>query len=500
MMRPIIYLLVVICLACPRQSLAQEPGEELSDIFAIFAEEEMVITPSKHLQPISQSPSTITVITADEIRRSGATSIPDILRRVPGMEVMQTTTAEFNLSIRGNNQLHANKLLVLIDGRSIQEEVQNYVPWTILPIVLEEIERIEVIRGPGSAIWGANAFDGVVNIITKTPKDLQGTFFSATGGQIGTSLGSLIHAGEGGGLDYKLSLGYHRANEWRDRDELALEVFRGNVLLRYHLTPERRLSLSGGMSYTPRYDGPLFDTVGLLDTDVRYGHFQLTYEGPRSFFRGYWNSFDLNLRPTPPMPDLTADFQLYNLEWQRQATIGLTHQLIGGINYRLNDVQGNVLDKRRLLHLVGVYLQDEWIPLESLTLVVGARHDYHTTIRHTFSPRGSLLYRPTARQTFRLSAGLAYRAPTALESFEDLDITLPFEPIIRIKGDEDLDPERIVSYEAGYSSLFFKRIKGEITLFYNRLSDLINSEPVAGSTEITFFNRGRAEVYGGEMG
>ncbi len=136
MMKPIIYLLIIICLICANRTLAEEPGEELEDIFAIFAEEKMVITPSKHPQPISYSPSTITVITADEIQRSGATSIPDILRSVPGMEVMQTSSAEFNVSIRGNNQLHTNKLLVLIDGRSIQEEVQNFTLWTIFPIVL----------------------------------------------------------------------------------------------------------------------------------------------------------------------------------------------------------------------------------------------------------------------------------------------------------------------------------------------------------------------------
>ncbi|MFQ5779426.1 MAG: TonB-dependent receptor plug domain-containing protein [Nitrospiria bacterium] len=503
-MRPIIYLLIIICLVCPKQTLAEEPGEELADIFAIFSEEKMVITPSKHPQPISHSPSTITVITEDEIRRSGATSIPDILRSVPGMEVMQTSSAEFNVSIRGNNQLQANKLLVLIDGRSVQEEVQNFVLWTAFPIVLEEIDRIEVIRGPGSAIWGSNAFDGVVNIITKSPKELKGTFISAASGQIKTTLASLVHAGETGRFDYKLSLGYHRANEWRDRDELALEIFRGNVLLRYHLSPERRLSLSGGSSHAPRYDGPLFDIfVRPLDTDIQYNHLQFLYEGPRSLIRVYWNNFRSKLKQIPPPgPEFIAIARLYNLEWRHHVSIGPTHQFVGGINYRLNDVKGNVFDQRHFIHLVGVYLQDEWTPRGSLTLVIGGRYDYHTTIRHTFSPRGSLLYRPTARQTFRLSAGLAYRAPTPLELFERVDITLPLEPMIdEIVGNRELDPERIVSYEAGYSTLLFERLKGEITLFYNRLTDLINADPVVGPpTQFTQFNVGKTEVYGGELG
>lgn len=499
-MRPIIYVLVVISSILARQALAEEPGEALSDIFAIFAEEKMVITPSKYSQPISYSPSTITVVTADEIHRSGATNIPDVLRSVPGMEVMQTTSAEFNVSIRGDNQLHANKLLVLIDGRSVQEEVQSYVPWTALPILLEEIERIEVIRGPGSAIWGANAFDGVVNIITKSPKDLQGTSFSATTGEIGTSLVSLIHAGESGRVDHKISLGYQQTDQWRDRDERALEKFIGNILLQYHPSPESLLSLSGGISDTPHYDGPLFDTVGLLDGDIDYGHLQLTYEGPRSLFRAYWNKFESDLEPAFNRPDFSNDSQLYNLEWQHHRAIGPTHQLIGGINYRLSKVRGNVLDKRRRLRLFGVYLQDEWTPAKSITLVTGARYDYHTTIEHTFSPRVSLLYRPNERHTFRLSAGLAYRAPSALESYQSLDVDIPLLPITGFEGNGDLDPERIASYEAGYSTILFERLKGEITLFYNRLSDLINSEPFEGSTQFSYFNRGKAEVYGGEIG
>jgi iron complex outermembrane receptor protein len=509
-MKPVIYLLIVIFLIYPNQTRAEEAGEQLEDIFAIFSEEKMVITPSKHSQPISHSPSTITVITADEIRRSGATSIPDILRSVPGMEVMQTSAAEFNVSIRGNNQLQANKLLVLIDGRSVQEEVQNFVFWTAFPIELEEIDRIEVIRGPGSAIWGANAFDGVVNIITKSPKDLKGTFISTTGGQIGTSLIRLIHAGEHERFDYKLSLGHHRANEWRDRDALALEVFRGNVFIRYHLSPERRLSLSGGISDAARYDGPLFDTTGLLDTDIAYSHLQLTYEAPRSFFRFYWNSFRTKLKQTALVlgtePEFISNNRLYNLEWQHQVPISRTHQLIGGVNYRLNVVEGNIIEQRHQLDLIGIYLQDEWTFLESFTLVVGTRYDYSETSGrdshfHTFSPRASLLYRPAQHQTFRLSAGLAYRPPTPLESFQRLDIILPSLPINQIVGNRGLDHEQIGSYEAGYTTLLFGHIKGEITLFYNQLSDLINSQLAEGDpTILTYFNRGKAQVYGGEIG
>src|SRR3989304_5822232 len=162
-------LLLLTSLVIPVQVMAEEGVDMMEDIYAIFAEEEMVMTASRYLQPVSQSPSTITVITAEEIRESGVTTIPEILRRVPGMEVMQTSVAEFNMGIRGENKLHSNKLLVMIDGRTVQEDFQNHTFWTALPMVLDDIEQIEVIRGPGSSIWGANAFNGVVNIITKKP-------------------------------------------------------------------------------------------------------------------------------------------------------------------------------------------------------------------------------------------------------------------------------------------------------------------------------------------
>src|SRR3990172_11334371 len=186
-------LLLLFSLIIPVQVMAEEGVDVMEDIYDIFEEEEMVMTASRYLQPVSQSPSTITVITAEEIRESGVTTIPDILRRVPAMEIMQTSVAEFNVGIRGENKLHSNKILVMIDGRTIHEDYQNHTFWTAFPIELEEIEHIEVIRGPGSSIWGANAFNGVVNIITKKPEDTSGISVSAIAGEESMSMGSLVH-------------------------------------------------------------------------------------------------------------------------------------------------------------------------------------------------------------------------------------------------------------------------------------------------------------------
>jgi iron complex outermembrane receptor protein len=156
---------------------APEPACESTDTPNVFSliQEETVSTAIRREQPISQAPSNVYVITAEDIRQSGAPDVPTILRRIPGLEVMQVTGADFNVSVRGNNQLFANKMLVLVDGRSVYIDVQGFVFWKGLPVTLPEIKQIEVIKGPVAALYGFNAFDGVVNIITKSPKEMEGT-------------------------------------------------------------------------------------------------------------------------------------------------------------------------------------------------------------------------------------------------------------------------------------------------------------------------------------
>jgi iron complex outermembrane receptor protein len=195
----------------------------------LIKEEETVSIASRYEQPISKAPSNVYVITDEDIRHSGATDIPTILRRVPGLEVMQTTGADFNVSMRGNNQLYANKLLVMIDGRSFYIDAQALVSWKSMPITLPEIKRIEVLKGPASAIYGFNAFDGVINIITKSPEEMKGTTLQFGAGELGTITSAAIHAGTVGKFGYRLSVGRDQNQEWRSRDSLA---FRSRVFRR----------------------------------------------------------------------------------------------------------------------------------------------------------------------------------------------------------------------------------------------------------------------------
>ena len=154
------------------------------DELRLMMEEETVSIASRHEQPISLAPSNVYVITDEYVRYSGAGAIdiPTLFHRISGMEVMQSSGADFNVSARSDNQNNANKLLVMVDGRSIYLDVQGTMNWKLLPVTLPEIKRIEVLKGPASAAWGFNAFDGVVNIITKSPEEMNSTTLQFGGG------------------------------------------------------------------------------------------------------------------------------------------------------------------------------------------------------------------------------------------------------------------------------------------------------------------------------
>src|SRR6266487_5055909 len=182
----------------------------------LLLKEESVSIAARHEQPISEAASNVYVITDEDIRHSGATDLPTVLRRIPGVEVIQMTGTDFNVSARGDNQERANKMLVLVDGRSIYLDVQGEVLWKLLPVTLPEIKRIEVLIGPASVLYGFNAFDGVINIITKSPEEMKGTTLQFGGGEFGTITASAIQAGTIGKLGYRLSVGRDQNNKWSD--------------------------------------------------------------------------------------------------------------------------------------------------------------------------------------------------------------------------------------------------------------------------------------------
>ncbi len=199
-------------------SLMAAEQQPMTRELLLFIEVPTVVTAAGREQPLSQAPSAVTVITAEEIRQSGATSIPDVLRGVPGLDFFRTSASNVSIAARGLNSQASARMQVLVDGVSMYEDVLGLIYWHQIPLPLEEIERIEIVRSPATALYGDKAFAGVVHIITKTPEALQGTQISGTAGEAGTGIANLIHAGVREKLSYKVSAGYDRTNQFPNPD------------------------------------------------------------------------------------------------------------------------------------------------------------------------------------------------------------------------------------------------------------------------------------------
>jgi iron complex outermembrane recepter protein len=490
----------------------------------LIKEEEMVSVASRYEQPISKAPANVYVITDEDIRHSGATDLPTVLRRIPGLEVMQMTGADFNVSARGSNQPFANKMLVLVDGRSIYNDVQGSVYWKSIPVTLPEIKRIEVLKGPASSIYGFNAFDGIINIITKSPEEMKGTTVQFGGGELGTISSAAIHAGKIGGFGYRLSIGRDQNQQWQNRDALAFRSNKFNVHSEYTLPSDAKLLLSGGLVDTNRFDGPIGETVSPSGRPS-LGYVNASYERTNFFLRGWWSSFQdtsavtanpllANLiRVTDRDGNSTQSFMsnTFNLESQHTLDIGASNRLIYGVNYRHNSLSSNATDAFSRENRLGLYLQNEWRATQSLTLVAGLRYDLNTFINPTVSPRIALIYQASPEHTFRVSTSVAYRPPTIFETHADVRAvtTVPtgvpvpptFTTTTVVQGARSLDPEQIISYEAGYQGWFFNhRLRLRADLFFNHISDLVTTRNTSATAASYLNDHGQADIYGGEAG
>jgi iron complex outermembrane recepter protein len=490
----------------------EEPSEEMK-----FLQEETVSIASRYEQPISEAPSNVYVITDEDIRQSGASDLPTVLRRIPGLEVIQMTGADFNVSVRGDNQPAANKLLVMVDGRSIYVDAQGFMFWKAIPVTLPEIKRIEVLKGPASAVYGFNAFDGIINIITKSAEEMKGTTVQIGGGEFGTWTNSAIHAGTHGKLGYRLSYGQDQTQQWGNRDALAFRSNKFNIQTEYALTGDSRLLVSGGLVDVNRYDGPIAETI-VNATKFSQGNAYVRYERPNFFVRAFWNRWNASaltqINPLiPPFlritsrdgnPTQSPSTDSYNIESQHTVALGPTNNLSYGANYRLNTISGNNIDQFSSENRLGFFMQDEWRATQVLTLVAGARYDLDTFIHPTISPRGSILFKPLKDHTFRATVSLAYRTPTLFETQVDqrtfTNAPLPPQTIF-VQGSNNLKPEEIVSYEVGYQGWFFQhRIRIRTDLFFNHISDLISARTVSPMMATLVNASGTADIYGGEAG
>lgn len=492
----------------------------------LYLKEELVSIASRHEQPISEAPSNVYVITDEDIRLSGATDLPTILRRIPGLEVMHMSGADFNVSIRGNNQPMANKLLVLVDGRSIYVDLQGTVYWKALPVTLPEIKRIEVLKGPASSLYGFNAFDGIVNIITKPPEEMKGTTLQFGGGDLGTLTSAAVAATTVGNLGVRLSAGRDQNQQWREHDALAFRSHKFNVATQYALSGNSMLQLSGGVVDTNRYDGQIGETVS-SSTSLTQAYVSAGLDWGTFSLRTWWSRLSSDSIPTAnpllsnfltitdrngqALSSTVAD--TYNLDLQHSIRLGGSHQFTYGLNYRHISLSSNISSELSREDRIGLFVQDEWRVTRHISVVAGGRYDMDTFINPTLSPRLAVVYQLSPNHSVRASASVAYRPPTLIETSLDqrAQTTIPtglappapttFTTVIPVHGSTNLAPEQIISGEVGYQGWWFQhRLRTRGDLFFNHISNLIGNRNVS-TTQATFVNdQGHANIYGMEVG
>jgi iron complex outermembrane receptor protein len=474
----------------------------------------VVITPVRREQRLNEAPSTTTIITAEDICRSGATNIPDLLRMVPGLDIFRISVSDVNVTARGLNSRLAHRMQVYIDGRSVYEDFLNLVFWHELPISLQEIERIEVVKSPISALYGANAFSGVIHIITKSPKALEGTQITETAGNAGTYISNIIHAGVRDAFSYKFSVEYDRTNQFpntaigRVDNDKGREDYRGNLFAEYKFGERSRLSFAAGMDAFDRDLDPGLIPPPAPPTRVYAnggnGFVKLNYSLADFKFQFAWDHLDMDLRSKIFPKEVPVIANTFKLDAHHSMSLGTKNILTPGFSYRHHIFDSSFLiGEKQNQDLFSVYLQNEYNPFKDITFTMGLRVDTHPHAGVTVSPRGGIVYSPWENHTFRASISRAFRSPSVLENFVDFDVLTGFPPpadVVTIRGNKNLDPEEITSYELGYQVLLFRRLKARVDLFYNDLRNMSTGVTRTGPLEFTILTQGDGYIVGGEIG
>ena len=468
------------------------------DIFA-----EAIVTASKGTQSPLDTASSTSIITEQDIRLSGLTKIPELLRRLAGIDIMEVTGGQTEVSIRGFNQRLSNKTLVLVDGRSVYVDLLGATLWQALSIGVEDLQRIEVVRGPGSALYGADAFNGVVNLITKKPGEGKNGIVGGYGTQ-GATHGSLWASGRDNEFAWRLAAGYDYLPRWSREVPNGRADIRTGIgdqvesarTVRIDARGTRQLGKVGifgvgaGLaqgSLEVLGIGPLNDIVlpRFVSTDVT------TYFNAEHIdVRVYWNrlradnSLNVNYLGQSVLParaeENIVDAELvYKLK--TELTTGLNNDLRVGGAYRYKDVSWTYLDRRRFEHHYGLFVHDELKIGALLAFVVDYRIDWVPYLeKFQQSPRGAVLLHPSKGSTFRASVATAFRKPTFLESYLALPIQLPVTGATQISEGvrrEDksfiLQAERVLSAELGYLNQDSEYFVVDASIFYNKVASLI---------------------------
>jgi outer membrane receptor protein involved in Fe transport len=511
----------------PEQTPEQVPVPDESPVY----KEQVVVTASKTEQALVNAPATVSLIAGETLQNGAATTYADLFRTVPGLNVTQTSARDINITSRGATSTLSTGQLALVDGRSIYLDFFGFVAWDFLPVNPAEIKQIEVIRGPASAVWGANAMNGVVNVITKTPREQPGTTVTLGVGAFGREVtgrdqdsGMLFYANGSHSQivsdrwAYKVSAGVYSQDPLaRPTGNLpsgtAYPTFTNDgttqpkldVRADYDFADgQRKLVFQGGVAGT---DGILHSGIGPFDinsgTVLGYGKVNYSKGAMKlNFFTNILNGDATNLLAVglngQPL-NFIFKSNTYDVEFGDVRTFQQRHVVSYGGNFRFSNFDLSIAPAADSRKEGGGYLQDEIFLGQYVRLLVGARVDKFDIIEDVqFSPRTTLMLKPSADQTIRLSYNRAYRAPSVINNFLDtriinqlpLDAFARFNPALAGKvfnfpvsavgsnvglgttvPAQDLVEQSLTAYEIGYTAIIKQRATVSAAFFFNQTKD-----------------------------
>lgn len=475
-----------------------ELGEERREVF-----EEEVVSASRFAESPLDAPNSTHIITRQDIRLTGITNISELLRRIAGVEVMTHSPGQSDVSIRGLNRRQSNKVLFLVDGRTVRLDFLAS-PWVqMLPFGVEDIERIEVIRGPAAALYGADAFSGIVNIILRNPG--QGSsYVRASGGSSNTGRAVASVSGRTDRFSFRLSGGYERTDHYArivdparvDATVASIVDDANEALERTFFNGEARLDLGrgfvvragSGLSFGGGAVAGISRLRQVAVQDALFSQTHLTVTTPWGIrLRSYWNRTNLQVDLWDQRPgaietrgDLDTDIVDTELSFNREVELGIPQNIAIGVGHRFKTVTWDWLDDQNTEQHFFAYLQDALELHETLRLTLSLRMDRHPLLdRVQISPRGSLVFRFIEGNALRLTAGTAFRSPSFVESYLDFENTTPARGVTAFgRGNRNLDPERILSFELGYANQSTDYFALEVNAYYNLVFDEIQLSAV----------------------
>jgi iron complex outermembrane receptor protein len=493
----------------PAGANSPAPGS-LDDLKRLSVEELMnveITSVSRREESLRDAAAAIAVITREAIRRSGAEAVPDSLRMIPGIHVGQQTASYWAVGARGFSSVTSEKLLVLSDTRSIYTPLFSGVFWDVQDYLLEDVDRIEVIRGPGAALWGSNAVNGVINITTRSARDTHGAYLEAGAGTFDRARVAARYGGEtAGGVHYRVF------GKYLDRDETRHVATDTDDEWRLgHLGFRTDWDRSDRDSFTVQGDaysgdvGQLVPTVMILGRDNPQGELDTRVSGGNVLARWRHASGEKSDMQLRAYYDYTrrddASFldtlHTFDLDFQQRFAASARHEILWGANYRLTSNRNRgggifVVDPEESDdQLFSGFIQDQVALGDSLRLTLGTKLEDNDFSGFEVQPSIRVAWSPRAGQTIWSAISRAVRVPTRLERDIAIEVTPPgSNPYALLLGNEDFGAERLIAYEAGYRWQTRPNLSLDVALFYNdydRLASLEFGTPFIGTDGRTVF-------------